>query len=192
MLVAVNNEWELADGCFGGGDGIFKQPIVGDAIEKVYVLSTRFVDAKLVSFVEVRHLRNVFEVHDGGAAEIGSGANAIDRMRHIRKGGLDTLNTCGNSLTSKIAGVGHLRSWLARSAVAGVLGGSEKPSIFVNFLKVAWSVRWRVAIGMRRRSKSQGSGQDRVIGSPRNGLSKAQNWQFTKRRACQPTQQMAV
>jgi hypothetical protein len=66
-----------------------------------------------------------------------------------------------------------------------------KPLIFVSFLKVAWGVRWRVAIGMRRRSKLQGSSQDRMIGSPRNGRSKAQNWQFTKRRACQPTQQMA-
>ena len=106
--MAVKNEWNLANGCFGGGDGISKQFIVGDVIEKAFVLSTRFVDAKLVSFVEVRRLCNFDDVRNGGAAEIGSGANAIDRMCHIRKGGLDTLNTCGNSLTSKIAGVDNV------------------------------------------------------------------------------------
>ena len=43
-------------------------------------------------------------------------------------------------------------------------GGSEKPSIFVNFLKIAWGVRWRVGIGMRHGTGTFGSGQDRMIG----------------------------
>ena len=70
-------------------------------------------------------------------------------------------------------------------------GGSEDPSIFGNFLKVALGVRWRVAIGTSRRSKSHGPGQNRMIESPRNGRPKVQNRQFTKRRACQPTPQVA-